>query len=136
MSSKEEVSTNQHGLKVAFLCPDAFSVWRFYGGLLKRLKALGCRVHIICAHGEEVALFLNEGFVHEPLMLNRFVNPLADIRTLLELYRLFRTERFDVVHMGRSPRGLRGSGGSSERSKDLGSPTLRRPALAAESCRG
>jgi len=98
MSSKEEVSTNQHGLKVAFLCPDAFSVWRFYGGLLKRLKALGCRVHIICAHGEEVALFLNEGFVHEPLMLNRFVNPLADIRTLLELYRLFRTERFDVVH--------------------------------------
>ena len=85
-------------MKIAIVYPDDFSIWHFHKNLLKALKKKGFDVYAISAAGEYVKLIESLGVVHIPVPMSRFVDPINDLALLIELYKIFRVYRFDIVH--------------------------------------
>jgi len=85
-------------LKIALVAPDDFSIWHFRKYLIKALKERGCNVYAISTAGEYVGLIESLGAVHIPVEMNRFMSPMKDLKFLMALYDIFRTEKFDIVH--------------------------------------
>lgn len=84
--------------KAAIVYPEDFSLWHFHSGLIRMLRAQGIEVHCICPPGDYVSKLESLGAVHVPIEFSRFVNPAGDLRYMLQLYRIFRRERYDYVH--------------------------------------
>lgn len=85
-------------MKIALVYPDDFSIWHFRKYLIKALKERGCNVYAISTAGEYVGLIESLGAVHIPVEMNRFMSPMKDLKFLMALYNIFRTEKFDIVH--------------------------------------
>lgn len=85
-------------MKVALVCPNAFSVWQVRRGLIKALSQRGISVHVICADDAYVDRVKSLGVVYHPVHFSRFINATQDALYLASLWRIFRSERFDVVH--------------------------------------
>ena len=85
-------------MKIAIVYPDDFSIWQFHKNLLKALKKKGFDVYAISAAGEYVKLIESLGVVHIPVQMGRFLDPIKDLKLLIELYKIFRVHRFDIVH--------------------------------------
>lgn len=85
-------------MKIALVAPDDFSIWHFRKYLIKALKERGCNVYAISTAGEYVGLIESLGAVHIPVEMNRFMSPMKDLKFLMALYDIFRTEKFDIVH--------------------------------------
>ncbi len=85
-------------MKVALLCPDIFTIWQFRRGLIKALQKQGVSVHVICAADEYVSSVETLGSVFHPVEFSRFIDPKQDIKYFLSLWKIFRSERFDIVH--------------------------------------
>ena len=85
-------------MKIALVAPDDFSIWHFRKYLIKALKERGCNVYAISTAGEYVGLIESLGAVHIPVEMNRFMSPMKDLKFLMALYDIFRTEKFDSVH--------------------------------------
>lgn len=68
--------------------------------LAQAARAAGHEVDVATGPGAAAARIAELGFAHHVLPLNRSgMNPLSEIRLLWSLYRLFRRERPDVVHL-------------------------------------
>jgi lipopolysaccharide/colanic/teichoic acid biosynthesis glycosyltransferase/glycosyltransferase involved in cell wall biosynthesis len=74
-------------------------VQRFMLPLVDGLKAEGYQVHIACSDGRYVSELRSKGFVLHTVPIDRRLNPLSLLKALWRLYRLIRTERYDVVHV-------------------------------------
>ena len=85
-------------MKIALVYPDDFSLWHFHRDLLTALKAKGLAVYAISTHGEYVKHLESLGVVHIPVKVHRFISPIADLRLLIKLYRIFRAYHFGIVH--------------------------------------
>lgn len=85
--------------KVALVCNTDFSLYNFRMGLIRALLAEGYQVHIVCPDGEYIEALVKQGVEHHPLIIDRKgTNPVNELKTVWQLYRIFRKERFDVVH--------------------------------------
>jgi len=85
--------------RIALVSNTDFSLYNFRMGLMRTLLARGYDVHVVCPDGEFIKELVKEGIHHHPLYMDRKgKNPLREIRTLWQLYRVFRKERFDMVH--------------------------------------
>ncbi len=97
------------GRSVAHVCTVDLTA-RFL--LLPQLIGLrddGWTVSVICAPGPRAAELEREGIRHVPWpSATRSWNPRADARAFAELVRIFRTERFDVVHTHNPKPGVLG----------------------------
>ena len=77
--------------------------------LTKRLMQEGCRVRALCLSDEVSRRFSEAGAtVVTSRYWRREINPLFDLLSFYELFRLCRKERFDVVHTHTSKGGLLG----------------------------
>lgn len=85
-------------MKIALLCPDDFTVWHFYRGLINALRYNNHDVYVISSAGEYAGKIENLGARHIPLEINRFINPWGDVKLIFKLCGIFRKYRFDVVH--------------------------------------
>jgi N,N'-diacetylbacillosaminyl-diphospho-undecaprenol alpha-1,3-N-acetylgalactosaminyltransferase len=87
-------------MKVAVICPDAFTAWNFHRNLLKALHERQYEVAVISApvHEADVRHLEALGVRHIPLAFARFVSPRSDLGFLVRLYRILRANRFDYVH--------------------------------------
>jgi len=85
-------------MKIALVSPDALTVWLFRKGLIRRLISEGHSVYVFCAPDSYQERVEGLGVVCVPVELSRFVSPVKDIGLLVELYKQFRKERFDLVH--------------------------------------
>ena len=86
-------------LKIALVSNTDFSMYYFRLGLIRALLARGYEVHIICPDGKYIKEFAKEGVKHHALHMDRKgTNPINEIKTLWQLYRVFRKERFDIAH--------------------------------------
>ena len=84
--------------KIAFVYPDAFSIWVFRQGLAKALMAQGYSVYAI-AGSDQYASKLEEMGIHFiGVDFERFVSFLGDIKLVRQLWKIFRQERFDIIH--------------------------------------
>jgi N,N'-diacetylbacillosaminyl-diphospho-undecaprenol alpha-1,3-N-acetylgalactosaminyltransferase len=85
-------------VKIALFEPDGMSLWLFRAELIRRLVAAGHQVHALCVPDEYVAGVAGLGARVVPLEMSRFISPLQDVRLIWRLWRLFRRERYDIVH--------------------------------------
>jgi len=85
-------------VKIAIVCPDDFTAWHFYKGLLKALKERDYDVYVVTAQGEYIRLIEGLGVIHIPIQMYRFISPIKDLRFLINLYKIFCKYSFDIVH--------------------------------------
>ncbi len=79
------------------------------GPQLRAFQAAGYEVHTASAPGPFVPTLEADGIVHHPLQhATRATAPLEDAKALLELYRLFRRLRPDIVHTHNPKPGVYG----------------------------
>ena len=65
---------------------------------VREARAAGHEVHVVCGSGPLVQRLRDDGF-HVHLVENsRRIEPVEDLRTLARYVRLFRRERFDLIH--------------------------------------
>lgn len=84
-------------MKIALVLNDDFSMWQFFRGLIRTLKARHTDVFLVTPSGPYVPLLVSMGAKHVAIDMDRFISPLSDIRFCFNLYRLFRTCNFDIV---------------------------------------
>jgi len=85
-------------MKIALSIADDYSMLIFRKGLLLALLKSGHEVCVITAPGDSVPELEQLGVRHIPVKLDRFLNPLSDIRLLIEFYKIYKKENFDIVH--------------------------------------
>lgn len=67
--------------------------------LVDRLEQEGFSVHICCSDGPHTRELAAAGYRVTPVQIERRIAPLSNLRSLWQLYRLMRRERFDIVHV-------------------------------------
>lgn len=93
--------------KVALVTTVAVSVTGLMKGWPRYLAEHGYEVHTVCSPGGETlrAFAEREGVVRvHAIEIARTISPRRDLASLWRLYRLFRRERFDIVHSS-TPKG-------------------------------
>ncbi len=85
-------------MKIALINSDDFSIFIFRKGLILSLIKQGHEVCLISTSGDYVEKLEALGARHIPVDLDRFINPISDIRLLVQFYKIFRQEKFDIVH--------------------------------------
>ncbi len=85
-------------MKIIELTNVDFSLRHFLLPLMRSLRQDGHEVIGVCADGALLDGVRAEGFRIETPPLARSLSPVAQIRALIALYRLFRAERPDLVH--------------------------------------
>jgi glycosyltransferase involved in cell wall biosynthesis len=95
-------------VKIAQLTNVDFSLTHFLLPLMRALRERGHEVVGICADGPKLAPAREEGFRIEHVPFARSANPFANLPAFLALVRLFRRERFDLLHVHTPLAGLLG----------------------------
>jgi len=85
-------------MKIALVLNDDFSMWHFRGDLIRRLVAAGHDVTVVVPPGDYRERLESLGARCLQVPMARFVDPVADLLLLWRLMRVFRRERFDLVH--------------------------------------
>lgn len=67
--------------------------------LIDRLTGEGYQVVSACTPGRYTPELKTEGYLIEPIHVDRRITPLTNGRTIWQMYRLMRRERFDIVHV-------------------------------------
>lgn len=86
-------------MKVLVVCPIDISAKMLLAAQIRALECAGYTVHVACANGPYVASLIQAGFNMKPIEMVRRVSPIANLKSLLELYRLMRQEQYDIVHV-------------------------------------
>lgn len=85
-------------MKIAEVCNVDFSLRHFVLPVMRGARARGHEVVGLCAEGRLLDLPRAEGFRIIPVPMARSLNPVAQARAFSALLRVFREERFDLVH--------------------------------------
>jgi glycosyltransferase involved in cell wall biosynthesis len=86
-------------MKVCQLCAVDFTLQKFLLPLIDGMLAHGWSVTAVCSDGPRITGLRQRGYRIETLPIARSMNPLLALRSLVGLYRLFRRERFDILHV-------------------------------------
>lgn len=86
-------------MKVCQLCAVDFTLKNFLLPLIDGMQVAGWQVTAVCSDGPFVADLRERGYAIETVAIARSMNPLAALRSTIALVRLFRRERFEVLHV-------------------------------------
>ena len=86
-------------MKICQLCTVDFTLYHFLLPLMKEMREAGHDVVGVCADGALVGSVRDAGFRVETPPLARSFNPIQATQAIVALYKLFRRERFDLVHV-------------------------------------
>jgi glycosyltransferase involved in cell wall biosynthesis len=86
-------------MKVCQLCAVDFTLKNFLLPLIDGMRAAGWQVTAVCSDGPFVPAMRAQGYAITTVSIARSMNPLAALRSVLALVKLFRRERFDVLHV-------------------------------------
>ena len=92
------VGLGHQSLKVCQLCAVDFTLKHFLLPLIDGMRAQGWQVTAVCSDGPLVPGMRAAGYAIETVAIARSMNPLFALRSMFALLRLFRRERFDVLH--------------------------------------
>ncbi len=86
-------------MKICEICAVDYTIYHLLRPLFRKLRDSGHEVVGVCADGPMLAPVRAEGFRIECIPSVRRLSPVAHIRAFVALVRLFRRERFDIVHV-------------------------------------
>ncbi len=95
-------------LKIAQVATADVSIFFLLKDQIQALQATGHEVTAVCAPGSRVEEIREQGIPVRTVPMERELSPLKDLWSLLQLFRCFRSERFDVVHTHTPKAGLLG----------------------------
>jgi glycosyltransferase involved in cell wall biosynthesis len=84
--------------KIAFVGNELWSMYNFRGGVIKALKEKGYDITIITPKDNRIDITkeLNVKFIEIPLE-RKGTNPLNDLKYLLNLYKIYKKNKFDLI---------------------------------------
>ncbi|HEY5598251.1 MAG TPA: glycosyltransferase family 4 protein [Kiloniellales bacterium] len=85
-------------MKICEICAVDYTMYQLLRPLLRKLRDAGHEVVGVCADGPMLDPMRAEGFRIECIPSVRRLSPIAHVRAFLALRRIFRRERFDIVH--------------------------------------
>ena len=85
-------------MKVCQLCAVDFTLKTFLLPLIDGMRGRGWDVTAVCSDGPHIDELRAAGYRIETVPIARSMNPILAAQTLLALVRLFRRQRFDVLH--------------------------------------
>ena len=87
-------------LRVCQLCAVDFTLKHLLMPLVEGMQEKGWNVTSVCSDGQYVAALRQQGYRHFPISISRDIYDVSShVRSVWLLYRLFRRERFDVLHV-------------------------------------
>ena len=86
-------------MKICQLCAVDFTLYHFLLPLMRGISSCGHEVVGVCSDGPLVTDVRNAGFRVETLPISRSFDLYSHINSYRAMVRLFRRERFDVVHV-------------------------------------
>jgi glycosyltransferase involved in cell wall biosynthesis len=86
-------------LKVCQLCAVDFTLQHFLVPLVDGMRRRGWEVISVCSDGEHVPGLRERGYPVTTIPISRSMNVLSHLVSLWQLFRYFRQQRFDVVHV-------------------------------------
>ncbi len=86
-------------MKICQLCAVDFTLYHFLLPLMRAEQAAGHEVVGVCSDGPWLHKVREQGFRTVPVSIARNLNPLCHWMSYRRLVRLFRDERFDMVHV-------------------------------------
>ncbi len=87
-------------LKVCQLCAVDFTLKHFLLPLVGGMQEKGWSVTSVCSDGQYIAELRRQGYRHFPISISRNMFDVSShVRSVWLLYRFFRRERFDVLHV-------------------------------------
>lgn len=86
-------------MKICQLCAVDFTLKFFLLPLIDGMHHRGWQVVSVCSDGPYVPEMRENGYRIETCTISRSMNPFLAMRSLVALVRLFRRERFDVLHV-------------------------------------
>jgi len=86
-------------MKICQLCAVDFTLYHFLLPLMRAQQAAGHEVVGVCSPGPSMHKVREQGFRTMPVSIARNLNPLSHWMSYHRLLRLFRQERFDMVHV-------------------------------------
>jgi glycosyltransferase involved in cell wall biosynthesis len=84
-------------MQIAFVAPDAWTVWLFYRHLLETLQRHGAAITVFTASDPYVERVKGLGARHVAVPYARFVDPRRDLALARRLYTAFRRSKPDIV---------------------------------------
>ena len=84
--------------KVVHVCAIDWTVQALLKPQILALKGAGYDVYAMCAPDKYGQSLKDDGIEMIPLDIHRSITPFRDLKTLWQLYRVFRREKFDIVH--------------------------------------
>lgn len=87
-------------MKVCQLCAVDFTLKHLLLPLVDGMQQKGWNITSVCSDGKYIAELRQQGYKHFPISISRNIFDLTShVRTVWLLYKLFRRERFDVLHV-------------------------------------
>lgn len=89
---------NPHKSRILAITTVDVMPWILLRPWLHALRGAGYEVHIACARGRYFEALGGEGFAMHEVALRRSLNPIWHLRPLLQLFRLIRSQQFEVIN--------------------------------------
>lgn len=85
-------------MKVVMVESEDFAFWNLRRYLITALMEQGIELILVTPDGPYVPMLIGLGLKHVRVSIRRCISPLSDIKLFFDLYRVFRSEKPDVVH--------------------------------------
>lgn len=85
--------------KILEVCAVDITVKNLLLPLINKLEKEGYIVEIVCSRGEEAKTLEKRGYVFKFANIDRKVNPVSNIKSIIELYRIIKKGKYDIVHV-------------------------------------
>ena len=86
-------------MKVCQLCAIDFTLRKFITPLIDGMVDEGWNVYSVCSDGDYIPELRNQGYDIITVEISRSTNPIKHIVTIAKLVKLFKEEKFDVIHV-------------------------------------
>jgi len=98
MDSRQEHHQNFNKMRLALVLNDDFSMYHFRGGLIRNLVKQGYEVSVIVPPGPFAGQLESLGARCLIVPMQRFISPLKDLLLIWRLFKVFKSNKFDLVH--------------------------------------
>lgn len=86
-------------MKVCQLCAVDYTVEKLLLPIIDGMKEEGWDVVIICSEGSAISSLSKRGYQFRIASIARSMHPIKAIKSIIALYKVFREEKFDVIHV-------------------------------------
>lgn len=85
--------------KVLQVCAVGFTVKNLLLPLIDRLREEGFDVEIACSEDKESKELERHGYTFKYVKIDRKINPISNIKSIINLYRIMKDGKYDIVHV-------------------------------------